>query len=366
MVKRYYTCRFLKENGKRQYELFLNKFLTSKYKLKKSSLMTSFLFFSSRGGYYKYMVDAVLAEPNTKVFQPITNRIALCLYRLHFAWPMNKYIELPFKRIWFKRLLKGMDVNKDDSVYVIMNENSLLSYSQSFLTHLKKVYPGCKICFFFSNPVDSYILPKLSCVDSFYDAKITFFEEDALKYGLEYTELCPYKLPYIENVAEIKSDVFFVGRDKGRLDFLINLYENLTSKGLVCDFNIMGVKEVDMKYNDKIKYNRWMKYDEVLRHVNSTRCVLEVLQDMKNYVSIKTYESLQYHKKLITTNSTIEQRAYYNPKIIKIVSDPSEDICDFVFSNTDENEFSDGIKYTSFKYFESYIEALFQKKGYEK
>lgn len=324
--------------------------------------MSTFLFFSIKSNYYKYMVDAVLAENNTKVFQPVTARVLQTLYRLHFAWPLNKHKELPLHWLWYKRLLKGMRVGLEENVFIIMNENCCLSYSKNFLNHLKKVYPSCKICFVFSNPVDDYIKPKLARVNSLYDSKITFFEDDAKKYGITFTEICPFKMPFLEKKDETKSDVFFVGRDKGRLGFLIKIYENLTSRGFVCDFNIIGVSEESMMYKNSIHYNRWMPYDEVLQHVNSTKCVLELLQNDDNYVSIKTYEALQYHKKLITTNSTVARRAFYNPDIIRIIKDPLEDISDFILKEVEETSFSDGAKYTSFKQLELEIESFFAMK----
>jgi hypothetical protein len=201
-------------------------------------------------------------------------------------------------------------------------------------------------------------LDKLKRVNSFYDAKITFFKDDAIKYGMIYSEMCPYRLPIIETKGSVESDIFFVGRDKGRLDFLIKIYENLSSKGFICDFNIMGVKEEDMKYQEIIQYNKWIPYDEVLRHVKASKCVLEVLQDMDNYVSIKTYEALQYHKKLITTNNSVVGRSFYNPNTIKVVNDPNDDISVFLHNAVDDADFQNGDDYTSFKRFEAEIESM--------
>ena len=157
-----------------------------------------------------------------------------------------------------------------------------------------------------------------------YEAIITFNEKDALTHGLLLCEHQPYRLPIYKSENLATSDVFFIGSDKGRLPKLISIYEKLSMAGLKCDFYIIGVPEDKQLYKDAIAYNKKISYEEVLQHVYATKCVLEVLQGNETYISIRTLEALQYHKKLLTENKKIKSYNFYDPQLIQVFSESGD------------------------------------------
>lgn len=289
--------------------------------------------------YEKGIINAVCDNADAFYFKPFVSSIICKLQMLHNARMLNRYAELPFKEIWFKRALKGIPLERDDEIYFLLYESFHLSYSLKFMSYLKKNYPKSKLCFMYLNPVTSLIAKKLERVADCLDAVITFNKKDAMEHGLVFAPLQPYKLPILKNDDIPQSDVFFVGSDKGRLPKLLSIYERLIDKGLKCDFHIVGVKEEDQKYSKDIVYNERISYSEVLERVYATKCVLEVLQGSEDYISIRTSEALQYHKKLLTESNSVRDFSFYNPELIQVFESAEKIDIDFITKEVDDSLF---------------------------
>ena len=249
------------------------------------------------------------------------NGLMLKLFQVLFSWKTNKVMEVPFKFLFFKKLLSGIDINKNDDIWFVFFESYLPAYSKKYLRYLKKEYPHAKTCFVVNNPLVDYVYSKVNHVKSEYDKVATFLKDDAEKYGLFYY---PYGYPfYIEDgkvKEEYESDVFFVGTDKGRLKYLLNLYDLFEKNGLKCDFWITGTQPEDQQARQGITYNRRIPYTEVLERVRASKCVLEILQDDAMYCSLRCLEALLCRKKLITTNKMVLELPEYDERYIQIIS----------------------------------------------
>ena len=279
--------------------------------------MSKLYYFIEPTGYNKYTAAAACGMRDATIFRGFKSKIEEKLFKWHNAWPLNRKTEMPFKGLWFKRFAKEIPADCD---YILMAESFHLTYSRTFLNQLRKKYEGSKLCFVFSNPVGEYNLEKVRTIAGLYDIVITFAKDDAEKYGFQYCDVLPFRLPAQEEAVELESDVFFVGKNKGRLNQILSIYETLRNQGLKCKFYIVGVSDEEQKYADDIVYNQPITYEEVLKHVQRTRCILELLQEGCNYVSMKTCEAIHYHKKLLTTNQHANQSSLYNDRYIRIVS----------------------------------------------
>lgn len=304
--------------------------------------MKKFVYLLYGDGYEECIKNALEQNAQAYVFQPFKYELIRKLHILHNARPLNEKKELPFKTIWFKRALKGMRLEKNDEVYFLLYESFHLSYSRGFLQYLRRNFPKAKICFMYWNPVIELIRGKVQKISDCLDAVITFNEKDAKQYGYQFCPNFPYKLPVYKDKSIPESDVFFIGADKGRLNKLIAIYEKLTNAGLKCDFHIVGVPEEKQKYRNEIIYNKMISYSEVLARVYAAKCVLEVLQGNEDYVSIRTFEALQYHRKLLTESKSSKKLEFYSPKIIQIFDTPECINTDFVREEVADSEYSDG------------------------
>ena len=290
--------------------------------------MSKFVFLINNEGYRKYTCDAIQSAGAS--VPCVNGKILHQLFRMHNAEPFNRYFELPFKSFWFSKVVNEAGLALDDKIYFILYESFHMTYSRKLIIHYKKKYKNSCFLYFFTNPVDPYNLKRLKRIRDLIDIVVSISSEDEQKYGFKYMpEGFLFKYPPI-NYHDIKSDVFFVGANKGRLPLLIQIFEQIQKQGGVCDFWITGVSEKEQKYADVIHYNQKLRYEEVLMHDAHSRCILEILQDSKSYASIRTLEALHYHKKLLTMNQTIKQQWYYNPNIIHCFNYPSEISINFI------------------------------------
>ncbi len=322
--------------------------------------MSKYVFFVNVDGYRKY--TAYAAQNAGALIPHIKGRGIKRLFEIHNAWSLNRKYELPGKSIWYKYCFNEKEVDINEDIYFVCYESFHMTYSRKYLSYLRNKYINAKFVFFFSNPVDEYNFEKLKSVRDLYDVIFTFNEKDAKDNDFIYCNCDTFKLIPVPECPEYKSDVFFVGSDKGRLELLLSVFEKLTDAGLVCDFHIVNVPENKQRYADRIKYNQRISYDEVLHRVKSTRCVLEILQNSNNYYSIRTLEALQYHKKLLTSNIGVVKQWFYKPEIIQCFDNYFDINTDFVLQYIDEELYSD-IDIGSFERFANFLESIFSERS---
>ena len=280
--------------------------------------------------------------------------------RIHLSKSINAAVPLPFKRIWSKISMRGINISDDDDVYFIFCEAVKLTYFEDCLMYFRKKYSRAKLIHYFQNPAIDLtgVLAAWKRVKHLYDASITFNKADADKYGILYTDYRPCLLPEKKYQPESSSDIFFVGVAKDRLPKILSVYERLTGAGLKCDFWVTQVPKSEQKYPDMIHYNSPIPYDDVCQKVKNTKCVLEILPYSQNYSSLRPCEALCYHKKLLTTNLNAPSEWFYNPEFVQVFSDASEIDTDFIrkpLSPQDERRIFDGLDPGDFSPFADFI-----------
>lgn len=236
-----------------------------------------------------------------------------------------------------------------------------MAYDESSLKYFRKKYRHAKLIHYFLNTFSgdsAWLAYTWSRVKHLYDAGITFNRLDAEKYGLLYLDYRVGFKPDKQFQPENASDVFLVASAKDRVAKFLDVYECFSEAGLKCDFWIVGVPENEQKYSDKIHYNTHLSYDEVCQKVVNTKCVLEILPFGQNYSSVRPYESLWYHKKLLTTNINAPLEWYYHPEIVQVFSEPSQIDTDFItkpLSPEDEHRIFDGMRLGDFNVLADFI-----------
>lgn len=164
----------------------------------------------------------------------------------------------------------------------------------------------------------------------------TFDKNDAKQYGLKLVKQV-YRMPdSCENNINIdKKEVFFIGKDKKRAKVLLHLLNKLKQEKLSYYFHILTDKHsnIDSVHADCF-YQEGLAYATVLKHVNASRCIVEILQTGQSGMTIRTLEALFFNKKLITNNHEIVKEPFYNPNNIYIIGKDEKRItlADFISS----------------------------------
>lgn len=196
------------------------------------------------------------------------------------------------------------------------------------LSRLKEKFNTSKFVWIFADIIESYG----KWFDLFYlkrnfDLLISFDMDDVSKYNLAYyPEIYPNKIIHNKNSYPI-CDVIFLGRAKKRLQIILDIFRYLNDAGIKCEFFIAGVEKDKRKFEDSIHYlDTLMPYDEYLQRLDSSKCVLEILQNTNNHgYTTRTSEALVYGKRLISNNVGLLDAPFYEKNNIQVIT-KAEDI----------------------------------------
>ena len=256
------------------------------------------------------------------------NRFLDTLIRLHFSYEITKRINLPGKSIWNKYCVLDKLTSDDNTDYCIIIVNNAIH--RLSVKHLNEMQNKDNIHIFslLLDPFDR--LPKnvqaqLKSVN--WEKVFSFQRSDCEKYGFEFTDKIYSKVNIDDYSVESdpKSDVYFVGLAKDRMDMIYEIYRKLTGAGCICDFTvIIGKNELD-EYKKKypgisFKTSR-IPYSDVLRRLSASRCILELCAKGQDGLTMRFYEAVFYNKLLITNNQTALTSELYDARYMQVIND---------------------------------------------
>ena len=144
----------------------------------------------------------------------------------------------------------------------------------------------------------------------------SFDLNDCNKYNLKFNKLFfPVHNDNINQRFEIKQDVIFVGKNKGRIAEIVKILNEFDKIGIL--YKII-CPDADNLKNDKI-INKRISYDEVLAEDMNSRAILDINGNDIYGMTMRELEALFLKKKLITNNIMIKNRDYYHPDNVYII-----------------------------------------------
>lgn len=263
------------------------------------------------------------------------------LKKIIFSARLNRMFNMPFKKRWNNRLLEDINDTEKPLCFIIFGLWFQFINDIDLLEYLRQRYPNSKsvwfaqdlfstIHFYYDNhPVDvKNLLGR-------FDFVITYDKGDSFKYSVPYHPTVLSKLDLKDSLDIPSCDVFFIGKSKGRLKLLYDIYLLLSQKGLDCQFIVIDVPIEEQALYPGIKFiNKRFTYIENLLYVQKSKCLLELMQQDAEGYTFRTNEAVIYNKYLITNNLSIKHAPFYNEKNI-ICIDGSTDLkyMDFSFIN---------------------------------
>lgn len=192
---------------------------------------------------------------------------------------------------------------KDIEYCFILYARVYEAFDKSICEYIRNTYRKSKVVIYFGDLVCKHRL-LIDRVKENFDMIFTFDKGDADKYNLKWLSE-PFSSSIVdmdflkETNNSIKWDITFVGHAKNRYEKIIRMYEILTEKGLRCDFHIIGVPRNQRKYQDVIGYKP-LEFTELLKHVVSSKCVAEIVQDNGTSPTTRYSEAMLFGRNLIT------------------------------------------------------------------
>jgi hypothetical protein len=210
---------------------------------------------------------------------------------------------------------------------------------KSFVDYLRCTYQNCKVACYFGDLIETHSWEFTTNLQ-YFDIAFSFDKKDALSHGIFFFEE-PFSIYNIKkDPLVLESDVTFIGSAKDRLKDILCVYDILRKNGLICDFHITGVEKQEQVYPDKISYNKRLTFFQVLQHVISSKCILEIVQKNENSPTTRISEAIAYGKKLLSNCSELMEKPYYNPSYISIFNDPNDIDINFLKRNIKSIDYS--------------------------
>lgn len=257
------------------------------------------------------------------------SRLLTFLYKTHFSGILNRKFDMPFKSIWNPMMFRRKFKNQRPICFVFFIRRCyLLKYG--LMEHLKKRYPDAKFVCHYQDLVAHCPDVAVDEIKRRFDLVLSFDQQDAKQYGLEYYPLVysDYEVPQNPDIKP--SDVFFVGKAKDRLQDIIDAYKRLRDAGLRCDFHITGVPKDKRQLEDEIDYCDKMPYIENLQRIKATKCLLEVMQKGGHGYTLRACEAIMYDRKLLTNNPEVTGAPFYSADNVSVFTSAKDIDLDFV------------------------------------
>ena len=147
----------------------------------------------------------------------------------------------------------------------------------------------------------------------------SFDPEDCIEYNFKFNTTFYFSdisLP----INNIQYDVFFIGNDKGRVEYLQKLEGELTKLGFKGYYHIIsGKKEKENKHFQRISYLEYLKI------VSKTKALIDIVPFRQSGLTIRVMESIFFKKKLITNDHSIINQDFYSAENIFIVGKDGQD-----------------------------------------
>lgn len=248
--------------------------------------------------------------------------------------------------VWKNKYWLNRKPKKTDDIVLILYEINPLSNKIQWIRSVRNEFPNAKIVYIFTNIIDEHRMWRVNQIASnreLFDLVLTFNKSDADKYEMTHYEgVFSAKVinPKLIQEAE-QCDVYFCGLDKGRLVFLKEIYDYLTSHGIKCIFDIIYPEDNGIEETDGFRYHKELiNNDEMLANVNKAKCILEVMVDRTQPgSSLRMCESIAYKKKLLTNNSYITEKPFFNEKQMKYFDKPEDIDIKYILNDIDESDY---------------------------
>ncbi len=294
--------------------------------------------FERKGFYVDWMDD-----------RPSNNVISKGLIRINPKLQKKKIDKYFYQKIFPKAVKEQYDF-----VIVILGQ----SFSSKMFKNLKKEMKHSKFILYLWDSVKNF--PQFVELSKGFDVTYSFDGDDCKNFGFNFMPL--FFSNEVTRLAEsfpdnqIKYDVSFVGTiKKGKIPFLeqirlqfskkfnrIYFYYYLQSK-LVFFFNKITNKEFKGKHMNDFSYKK-MLYEDTLRLSMESNIVLDVPMANQKGLSMRTFETLAMKRKLITTNKSILNYEFYNPKNI-YVFEKKIDFSNVFFNSKYDDKNQDKLNY---------------------
>ena len=282
--------------------------------------------------YYKNLIDEFNSRGIKVTWfndRPSENFITKSLIRI------NKRVLFRKNNRYFKKICNVCRENVFDYVLVIFGQ----FLNKKYVSKMKELQPNAKFIYYTWDSLKNF--PVINEISGLFDVRYSFDPEDCKNYGFSFLPLyycnneCEAQIKYLaSSILTIKP---------GKLENYTKV-KKMLPKGDIFEYLYIQSKLVFWFYKFKYKNEfsgykaKDFKYKKISREktysiFSQSAIVIDV--QMKNQVGLtmRTFETLNLNRKLITTNSSIKNYDFYDDNNIFVVNDNVKEIPKSFFEN---------------------------------
>ncbi len=276
-----------------------------------------YIIFNTNADYLQDMMSKTQANYDVNIISVprTTNFISKIFLGLH------KFLNISiFHKIHLKLLQNKPKLEKED-VIIVFDSN----YWIKSLQFLRKKYKN-KIVFWYWNPVSTYSQSIIKDVEANCDSVFTYNLYDSKKYGYKFHSQFYWDSSLQSEYQSF--DFLFIGRDKGRSQQLLSIYNSLIKTDFKPKFYVIS-NDTSLPFSEK----KYLSYAESKKYVKNSKCLIE-FSAPNNFggLSLRALESLFNNKKLITNDTSITDYSFYSSNNILVYTETTtiDDIIRFM------------------------------------
>ena len=226
-------------------------------------------------------------------------------------------LKLPKRKIWYNKQLTDFK-----GTYIVFT--GMMDYE--FLLWLRKHNPASRIILYFATPVKQISIGHY--IDALKQRGVeiwTFYHKDAQEYDLRYNHYFFLKQDYemlVYNEQETIFDIFFIGRDKGRLEYIHKLQEKTSDQHL--SWYVHVTADHFYQYFKKRKYKKQLSHNKALKLQIKAKAVMDLVPEGYNNITVRVLGAMYLNQKLIINNSYAKQLDLYNKNNIYVIEDSNK------------------------------------------
>lgn len=267
-------------------------------------------------GYIDLVAQELRSNPGIVVTEIKTDNIK-------YSYP-NKFVKIwngvsklfgkNIKKEYFSNQILKKVKNKQDIIFIIrpdLLELSLLKkLKENTNNFIAYYYDSCK----------KY--PKQLEIAHFFDEIYSYEKEDIEKHNFVETT----NFIYDENIETevIKYDIFNISSYDSRIDEISSVAKILSDAGFKIHFVLFYFKK--LFYPNLISVTEYLDLRETKKLIAQSKAMIDIQRTDQEGLSFRTFESLGYRKKLITTNKMVKEYDFYHPNNMLVIDSEKIDI----------------------------------------
>ena len=209
-------------------------------------------------------------------------------------------LKLPFRKIFFNSELKNIKEN-----IIIIKDPLMVS---EVVEYIRKLYPEKFIIFNYDNRVSMSIDPEK--IRKYCDEIWSYDNDDCQKYNFKFSDCSYFDVYKTEINKNPEYDIFYIGKDKGRMKKVFEVEKRLNEKGFKTYFYICADREFLRRTNKN--YKRFLPYSKYLEILRNSRAVLNIVQEGQTSITQREMETVFDNIKCITDNKGIFNFKFYD------------------------------------------------------